>query len=272
MTNMVSLNACSAAVKGCSIIIMLDSGAKGAAGGDNGNLTRSEAAARRIAEAAAAVSPGTRLGSKDEIRRMCGVSVGTLNEALRLAQSRGLVEVRPGPGGGLFAAEQPPMVRLGNSMLALNSDETSVADAIRIRDHLDELIITDAAWHSSPADLARYRTQVDAMAQARDRLDAKAFMAANWHLHELLARVNPSPLLRTMYLALLDVIRSQAVEVHAAGGHTTEELLDIRYQAHVALVDAIADGDPDRLRRAIAEHSVEHTNDYERRHSPAARA
>lgn len=232
------------------------------------NVTRSEAAARRIAEAAAAVPPGTRLGSKDEVRRMCGVSVGTLNEALRLAQSRGLVEVRPGPGGGLFAAEQPPLVRLGNSMLALNSDETSVADAIRIRDHLDELIIADAAWHSSPADVARYRTQVAAMAEARDRSDATAFMAANWHLHELLAQVNPSPLLRTMYLALLDVIRSQVVDVHAAGGHTTEELLGIRYQVHAALVDAIAEGDPGRLRRAITEHSVEHTNDSERHFNP----
>ncbi|GAB3569286.1 hypothetical protein GCM10027445_20850 [Amycolatopsis endophytica] len=232
--------------------------------GDNGNVTRPEAAARRIAEAVRAVSPGTRLGSKEELRRVCGVSVGTFNEALRLAQSRGLVEVRPGPGGGLFAAEQPPLVRLGNSVLALNSDECSVADAIRIRDHLDELIISDAAWHSSPADVARYRVQVAAMAEARDRSDIAGFMQANWHLHELLAQVNPSPLLRAIYLALLDVIRSHAVEVHAAGGHTTEELLGTRHQVHAALVDAIADGEPGLVRHAIAEHSVERANDYQR--------
>jgi DNA-binding FadR family transcriptional regulator len=231
---------------------------------DRGGVTRPEAAARRIAEVAGSVSPGTRLGTKGDIRRMCGVSVGTFNEALRLAQSRGLVEVRPGPGGGLFAAEQPPLVRLGNSVLALNSDENSVSDAIRIRDHLDELIISDAAWHSSPADLARYRAQVAAMAESRDRSDSTAFMQANWRLHELLAQVNPSPMLRMIYLALLDVIRSHAVEVHAAPGHTVEELLGTRYQVHAALVDAIAGGDPDRLRHAIAEHSVDHTNDYER--------
>ncbi|WUX26907.1 GntR family transcriptional regulator [Streptomyces sp. NBC_01438] len=42
------------------------------------------------------------------MRNQCGVSVGTFNEALRLLQSRGLVTVKPGPGGGLFSGEQSP--------------------------------------------------------------------------------------------------------------------------------------------------------------------
>lgn len=233
---------------------------------DGAVQTRPERAARHIADLAATTAPGDRLGSKQEIRAACGVSVGTFNEALRLAQSRGVVTVRPGPGGGLFAAEQPPLVRLGNSVLALDSGETTVADAIRIRDHLDELIISDAAWHSSPADVATYRDQLAAMAGARADADPTAFMAANWRLHELLARVNPSPMLRTIYVALLDVIRSHAVDVQAGAGHSPGELLEQRYRVHAAIVDAIADRDTGRLRRAITEHSLERTNDY-RRHA-----
>lgn len=229
---------------------------------DGETLTRPERAARRIADIVRTTDAGARLGTKDELRRTCGVSVGTLNEALRLAQSRGLVAVRPGPGGGVFATEQSPLVRLGNSVLALDADESSVADAIRIRDTLDELIITDALWHSSPADLATYHTQLDAMAAARDRSDAAAFMDANWRLHELLAHVNPSPMLRTIYTALLDIVRTHTVAVLSGEGHTSDELMDTRYRIHAELVTAIADRDPDRLRGAIAEHSVEHANDY----------
>ena len=96
--------------------------------------TRTELAAARLAAIAGAARPGDRLGSKEELRIQCGVSVGTFNEAIRLLQARKLVTVRPGPGGGLFAAEQPPMVRLGNSVLALDAEQTSVADAIRIRE------------------------------------------------------------------------------------------------------------------------------------------
>ncbi len=224
--------------------------------GDGAVLTRPERAARQIADIVRASSAGARLGTKGEVRETCGVSVGTFNEALRLAQSRGLVEVRPGPGGGLFAAEPSPLVRLGNSVLALDADAATVVDAIRIRDSLDPLVITDAAWHSSPADVAGYRVQLDAMAAARERVDAAAFIAANWRLHELLAQVNPSPMLRAIYTALLEVIRSHTTGVDAADGQPPDALLADRYRVHVDLVDAIADRDPHRLRAAIAGHSV----------------
>ena len=231
--------------------------------GDAEAQTRPERAARRIADLVGAVAPGTRLGTKDEVRQACGVSVGTFNEALRLAQSRGLVGVRPGPGGGLFAAEQSPLVRLGNSVLALDADETSVADAIRIRDTLDRLVIADAAWHSSPADLAGYRAQLEAMAAAKDHADPVEFMAANWRLHELLAAVNPSPMLRAIYTALLEVIRSHTVGITAPEGHSVSALMATRYDVHAELVDALSGRNPDRLDEAITAHRLEHANDYE---------
>src|SRR2546430_9196320 len=90
-------------------------------------LSRPEQAAEEIATLAANLEPGARLGTKDEIRAHCGVSVGTFNEALRLAQQRGIVRVKSGPGGGLFADRQSPLVRLGNSMLAVDQDAASVA-------------------------------------------------------------------------------------------------------------------------------------------------
>lgn len=226
-------------------------------------LTRPERAAQRIAELVRATDAGARLGTKDELRHRCGVSVGTLNEALRLAQSRGLIDVRPGPGGGVFAAEQSPLVRLGNSVLALDAEATSVADAIRIRDNLEQLIITDAAWHSSPADMAAYRAQLAAMATAADRPDPAAFMTANWDLHELFVRVNPSPMLRAIYTPLLEIIRGHTIEIQAADGHTAEELMRTRYEVHADLVEAIASGDTARLQTAITAHSLEHANDYQ---------
>src|SRR3546814_20625196 len=67
--------------------------------------SRAEAAAEQIAELARSAAPGTRLGSREELRALCGVSVGTLHEALRLLQSTSKIFVRPGHGGGVLAAE-----------------------------------------------------------------------------------------------------------------------------------------------------------------------
>ncbi|WP_411080117.1 GntR family transcriptional regulator [Streptomyces sp. cmx-18-6] len=105
---------------------------------------RAERAAEQVAELVESLTPGSRLGTEDELRTLCGVSVDTFNEVPRLLRARGLVTVKPGPGGGLFSAEQSPMVRLGNSVLALDSGANDVADAVRIRDALDLLLIEDA--------------------------------------------------------------------------------------------------------------------------------
>ncbi|HEY6786577.1 MAG TPA: FCD domain-containing protein, partial [Trebonia sp.] len=158
-----------------------------------------ETAANLLMAEAEAAGPGDRLGSRNELRRRCGVSVGTFNEAMRIAQSRGIVSVRPGPGGGVFAAAQSAMVRLGNSVLALDASETSVAEAVRIRDALDPLLIEDALQHSSRADITGMRESLADMAAAVDRTDPTAFVRANWQLHARIAAVSPHPVLRSLY-------------------------------------------------------------------------
>jgi DNA-binding FadR family transcriptional regulator len=222
----------------------------------DGSGSRAKLAAQRIGELVRAAAPGARLGTKSDLRELCGVSVGTFNEALRLAQIQGLVVVRPGPGGGLFAAEQSPLVRLGNSVLALDADEVAVADAVRIRDALDPLLIADAAWHSSPADIARYRKEVAAMSDAVEGGDADAFMLANWRLHDLFTEVNPSPMLRSLYQGLIDIIRDHTLAVLPAGEQPLGEVMAERYRIHADLVEAIADRDTERVERLAHEHSV----------------
>jgi len=222
----------------------------------DGAGSRAEQAAQRIAALARGAVPGSRLGTKNELRLLCEVSVGTFNEALRLLQARGLVVVRPGPGGGLFVAETPPMVRLGNSVLALDADATTVADAVRIRDALDPLLIADAMHHSSPADIAGYRKQVAAMAAATDTRDAVGFLRANWKLHALIAEVNPSPMLRSIYTTLLDIVESHTLAVLPVGEQPIAEIMAERHRVHADLVDAIAGQDSAEVARLIGAHSV----------------
>jgi DNA-binding FadR family transcriptional regulator len=229
--------------------------AAGRAGG-GGRQTRTELAATRLAEISAAALPGDRLGSKEELRNQCGVSVGTFNEAIRLLQARKLVTVRPGPGGGLFAAEPSPMVRLGNSVLALDAEETSVADAVRIREALDPLIIEDALWHASPADLADLRVQVGRMREAADALDPTGFIRANWGLHTRIAAVSPNVMLRSLYTSLLDLIESHTLSVLPVSEEPLLDYVSQRYQLHASLVEAIADRDTALALHLIAEHNT----------------
>ncbi|MDF5752920.1 FCD domain-containing protein [Spongiactinospora sp. TRM90649] len=222
--------------------------------------SRPEMAADRLAAIARDARPGARLGTKEELRASCGVSVGTFNEALRLAQARGLVSVRPGPGGGLFAAEQSPMVRLGNAVLALDGDRTpaadAVSDAVRIRDALDPLLVEDALWHASPADIADMRGLLAEMARAMEVTDATAFTRANWRLHARIAETSPSPVLRSIYTGLLDLIESNTRAVLFDERQAVPEYLAERLRLHRAIVDAIEDRDRERAQRLIQQHNT----------------
>jgi DNA-binding FadR family transcriptional regulator len=218
--------------------------------------TRTELAAARLAAIAEAAAPGDRLGSKDELRAACGVSVGTFNEAIRLVQSRRLVVIRPGPGGGLFAAAQSPMVRLGNSVLALDDQETSVAEAVRIRNALDPLLIEDALWHASPADVEVMRTHVHTMTSAVQENDPTAFVRANWGLHASIASVSPHPILRSLYISLLDLIESHTLSVLPVSDQPLPEYIAQRRRLHGDLVDAISERNRDEAHRLITEHNT----------------
>ncbi|MEZ0353722.1 FadR/GntR family transcriptional regulator [Mycobacterium sp. pR1184] len=218
--------------------------------------TRAELAAQAIAANVKAVEPGGRLGTKEELRIRCGVSVGTLNEAIRLLQARGLVSVRPGPGGGLFASEPPPMVRLGNVMLALDSHTASVSDAVRIRNALDALLIEDAVWHANQSDIDALQARLADMAVAAQIGDGIAFLHANCALHAQIAEVSPNAMLSSIYVGLLDVIEAHTLAVVPAVEEPLPDSLLRRYRLHVRLVDAIAVQDPAAAIHALAEHNA----------------
>ena len=202
-----------------------------------------------------ASQPGDRLGTKDELRASCGVSVGTFNEALRMVQARGLVTVRSGPGGGLFASRESPMVRFGNSMLALDDDAASVAEAFRLRSALDPLIVEDALQHSSAHDIAALRVELDQMKGAAAAGDGTAFIRANWSLHARIAEISPSAVLRSFYLNLLEITDSHLLAVQPVDEQPLDDYIQSRYDLHVALVDAIAAHDESAL-DLIREHNA----------------
>ena len=220
------------------------------------SLSRAEIATTTIINIAQSHTAGTRLGTKQTLRAACGVSVGTFNEALALAQARGYISLRPGPGGGIFVNEQSAIARLGNSMLSLDTAEPSIADAIRIRDALDPLLIDDAIDSASTDDIAQFRLHLSGMRAAISNGENIAFVRENWALHRAIAEVSPSALLRSMYLSVLEMLQQHAVDL----GPTTEtklpEYIEARYDLHEQIVDAIEAKDRVLARELVHTHNL----------------
>src|SRR6266571_2733004 len=210
---------------------------------DDSRVSRAEALARRLEARIldGGMRAGDRVGTKEELRERFGVAVATVNEAIRLLQARGLVHVRPGPRGGVFASEPSPFVRLGHQVLALKHEGVRAADCLQVRDALEPVITADAA------DL---RGRMDRMQAAAG--DPTAFLRANWDLHRRIADITPNRMLRNLYVSLLDATESElgAVIPDSEFAGTVDGLLTL----HREVVAAIVAGDHELARRAADRH------------------
>jgi GntR family transcriptional repressor for pyruvate dehydrogenase complex len=200
-----------------------------------------------------ALPAGTAIGTLDDLRAETGFARATVSEAVRLLRDRGVVEIRPGRGGGLFVADRGPVVRLRHTLLAVREEPTAVADAIELRDHLELLVDLGAARARSAADVRDLRRCLDRMASADDW---DGFLRSNWALHERIAAICPNAMARAVYTGTLGHLSSSSAR-YADDAATSADYRRERHLAHVELVEAIAAGDEPRVVAAVARHNTE---------------
>lgn len=172
------------------------------------NASRAEKAADVIGAIAAKARPGELIGSKDMLRAQCGVSVGTFNEAIKLALDRGVITSRPGPGGGLFALEPPPLARMNSWFRSATGDDSALANAMAIRGALAPLLVAEVLAAITEDDLRDLTLLLALVHRESDRGDVIEFIWAGWNLHAKLAGITRNALLEALYLSTMDVATS----------------------------------------------------------------
>lgn len=193
---------------------------------------------------------GAPVGTIEEIRLESGLARATVSEAVRLLRDRGILAIRPGRGGGLFVADQGPVVRMRHTLLSVREDPSAVADAVELRNHLEELIDIGAARCHRDDDIVALRACLADLAAAADW---NAFMRANWALHERIAQRCPNAMARAVYLGTLGHLTSTEPNLGHADAATYRAQ---RLRVHVELVEAIVAGDETAVRAAVARHNT----------------
>ena len=194
---------------------------------------------------------GDRIANMDELKEQSGYARSTIGETARLLAERGTVDVRPGRGGGLFVATTNPVVHLRRTLLLVPQGSPPVADAIAVREALEELIALDATRHRARQDIADLRVEMKNMKAHSD--DWAAFMVANWSLHERIADITHNDLARGVYVGTIRCVAELSVRPDAEAVDA-DKYLNLRVKVHQQLVDAIISGDQDRTREAVGAH------------------
>jgi DNA-binding FadR family transcriptional regulator len=210
--------------------------------------SRAELVARELErEILGELETGERLGTKEDLKKRFGVAVATVNEAVRLLETRGLVEARPGPGGGIFVSQPATRVALSHTVLGFNSSSTTYEECLEVRDALEPLIDLHAARHHRTADINALNKILDEMARCVD--DPAGFFHANWMLHRRIARLCRNAPLRSIYLTLIDFLQ-ESIDHAAFAGFEGDAMLEV----HRDLIAAIDEGEGPQLDAAIEAH------------------
>jgi DNA-binding FadR family transcriptional regulator len=212
-------------------------------------VTRAEAVAREVeAEIVDGSLPqGRRLGTKDDLRQRFGVAVATINEAVRLLEMRGLIEARPGPGGGVFVAGSAQHAQR-RGMLGFASGRASFADCLAVRNALEPLICREAARHHRDEDIRALRKILKGMERHAD--DPAAYLDLDFSLHRRIAKMCRNAPLHSIYLTLIDVLQDAS-----AAGDVDELHGEADLAVHRELVDAIAAGEGPGLDAVVDRHA-----------------
>ena len=194
---------------------------------------------------------GEHIGTKSELLERFSVAAGTLNEALRLLQSRGYIEVKPGPKGGAFVADYSKRVRLRHALIDTVGDPAELSNAIKVRDELEVLVAVEAARHCTAQDAERIIAAEEAIRNAQD---GQNHLKLIWNLHREIAITGRNTILTRVYNGLLDTIEQATFSVEMSSTvprGVNKETLDV----HHDLVKAVISNDIEAAVQAARQHT-----------------
>jgi DNA-binding FadR family transcriptional regulator len=190
------------------------------------------------------MQPGDRYYSEAEALKLHAVSRGTLREAIRFLQIQGVVDIKPGPGGGTFVGK-PNWEQLASTLaLVLQFSGASIESLIQARTAIEPGIARLAAKCASEEDLAVMREALDEMDKRLDNYPA--YYRAYGRFWNRVAIATQNPLLEMLSPALRKLTRSGGIVPDEVGRASALE----RARGVFA---AIADHDEDAAYQAMAE-------------------
>ncbi|ABG98833.1 MULTISPECIES: FadR/GntR family transcriptional regulator [Rhodococcus] len=155
---------------------------------------------------------GDRLPTEKEMVAEYGVARTTVREALRLLESRGLVTIRAGVGGGPVAC-RPQFESLGNTMkLFLQLEGANLSDVIDTRLTLEPVVAQQATPRITDGQLDELQAALDSMRTRPD--DYANFIEKNALFHTTIYTASGNPVLRILMETLLLLVRDAEPSRH----------------------------------------------------------
>lgn len=197
--------------------------------------------------------PGTKLPPERELTEMLGVSRGTLREALRALEQKGLIEIKLGINGG--AVVKPLSTeQLSESLgLLIRHQMVSLDHLAEFREGVEGNVAGLAAERAGKADIRRLKKL---LTEAKNYFDEglskwEAFVQVDIKMHIAIARIAKNPI----YTSVLRMVQDNIHRYYLSFLPKEEAVLKDNFQDLSDIVEAIEQGQTN-LARSLAMHHV----------------
>jgi GntR family transcriptional repressor for pyruvate dehydrogenase complex len=202
---------------------------------------------------------GDTLPSERQLKDMFNISRGTLREALRVLEQKGLIEIKLGVGGGSVVKDVNEDQVSESLALLIRSQKVSLNHLAEFREDVEGIIAAHAAKRCTEADISQLR---ELLKKARKCLDQgtsqrDAFIEIDKQIHMTLAAVSQNPI----YISVLHSVHENIHRYYEKYLSMAERELNENYEDLCDLVDRVEKGQADEARELARDH-VHRFNQY----------
>jgi DNA-binding FadR family transcriptional regulator len=202
---------------------------------------------------------GDTLPSERQLKDMFNISRGTLREALRVLEQKGLIEIKLGVGGGSVVKDLSADPVSEGLALLIRYQKVSLNHLAEFREDVEGIVAARAAERHSKADISGVKALLD---KARKCIDGgisqrNAFIEIDKQIHMKLAEIALNPI----YISVLHSVHENIHRYYDRFLSMEERELQENYQDLCDIVEAVEKGHTDHARRLARDH-VRRFNQY----------
>ena len=213
--------------------------------------SKAEHVAQRLLERiiAAGLKPGSSFATEAELLTQFNVSRPTLRESLRILESQGVLDLRPGPGGGIIV-RQPSIDTLAYGMsVFLRLHEVPFITVLKARELIEPALAFEAAMNGTEEDFAGLQASIERMKALDAQRDQEAFLEENRVFHGIIARASGNQVLEMFWSTIGILAAGEQHGVRYSVGNQAHVI-----KAHQRIVDACRARDGEAAAAEMEKH------------------
>lgn len=206
------------------------------------------------------LKPGDMLPPERELKETFAISRGTLREALRVLEQKGLIEIRLGVNGGAVVKTEDTTGQFSDSLdLLIRFQKISLTHLAEFREGVEGTVAAIAAQRADENDICKLE---DLLKTARTYVDMGApgwtdFLDVDQQVHQELARITGNP----VYIFVNKMVHENIQRYYDDFLPPDEKRLNENYEDLCNIVERVKRGQVADARRLAQKH-VRRFNQY----------